>query len=543
MEGENMNRIRFILLLVTIFSLATKLHAQVNCSDPVSTVSGQLRGGDAETPGSCVWKGIPFAAAPVKDLRWKAPQPVPAWSSVRDAKTFGPLCMQKGMTSGEKLGNKAGMSEDCLYLNVWRPKKAAPLQAGFPVMVWIHGGGYTGGVSSTPMYWGDRLAPAGDVVVVSTNYRLNIFGFFSSPALRSEDPNQSTGNYAFLDQVAALKWVQANIKNFGGDPNNVTIFGESAGGFSICTLVATPTAKGLFKHAIMESGGCTMSEDLKDGYEASRPTAEKLGCKLDDLKCLRALPAKKILDAMPGGMAQHGNIPHHDGYVLTATPLAMIESGNYNHVPFLAGTNREEFGNMLRLYPKISHIRPKDYEKPLVDTMKFSKADADEFAKLYPLSANQNRPVVAYGHAVGADAVFACPTYDGVLAASKQQTPTYLYRFDYDHMKAGKYFGAAHSFEMPFIFDAFDRMPMNLFYNDKNVVPAKKLSKVMQGYWLNFARTGNPNGPGLPDWPLFNADTQSAKIFDNDVRNENIGLADRCAFWGKHSMKERPALK
>jgi para-nitrobenzyl esterase len=528
--------------LLAMVSLAVRASAQINCSDPVSTLLGQVRGADSET-ASCVWKGIPFAAAPVKDLRWKAPQPAKPWSGVREAKVFGPMCMQKGMTSYERLGNKAGMSEDCLYLNVWRPKKAASQKEGFPVMVWIHGGGYTGGVSSTPMYWGDRLAAEGDVVVVSTNYRLNIFGFFSSPALRSEDPNKSTGNYAFLDQVAALKWVRDNIKNFGGDPNNVTIFGESAGGFSICTLVATPTAKGLYKQAIMESGGCTMSEDLEDGYKAAKLITDNAGCGLEDLKCLRALSAKKVLDAMPGGMAQHGNIPHHDGYVLTGTPASMIQDGNYNHVPFMAGYNREEFGNAMKLYPKLSHVRPKDYEKPLVEIMKFSQADADEFARLYPLSENENRPVVAYGHATGADAVFACPTYDGLIAASAQQTPSWLYRFDYDEMSMGKYFGAAHSFEMPFIFDSFDRMPMNLFYNDKNVVPAKLLSKTMQGFWLNFARTGNPNGKGLPNWPEFEPTRQMMKIFDTEVTTGSAGLSDRCAFWRKHSMKERPSLK
>jgi len=538
-----MKKIVLALGLLVMVSLAVRASAQINCSDPVRTVTGQVRGADSETPGACVWRGIPFVAAPVRDLRWKAPQPAPAWSGVREALNFGPLCMQKGMTSYEKLANKAGMSEDCLYLNVWRPKKAAPLQAGFPVMVWIHGGGYTGGVSSTPMYWGDRLSQEGDVVVVSTNYRLNIFGFFSSPALRSEDPDKSTGNYAFLDQVAALKWVRDNIKNFGGDPNNVTIFGESAGGFSICTLVATPTAKGLFKQAIMESGGCIMSEDLEDGYKAAKLTAEKIGCGLDDLKCLRALSPKKILDAMPGGMAQNGNMPHHDGYVLSNTPLAMIESGNYNRVPFLAGSNREEFGNAMKLYSKISHVRPKDYEKAMVEGMKFSPQDAAELARLYPLSEYQNRPVVAYGHMIGADAVFACPTYNGLIAASGQQTPTYLYRFDYDHMRMGKYFGAAHSFEMPFIFDSFDRMPSNIFYNDKNVVPAKKLSKIMQEYWLNFAKTGNPNGPGLPDWPLFTPGSQAMKIFDYEVRTGNAGLSDRCGFWAKHSLKERPSLK
>jgi para-nitrobenzyl esterase len=525
-----------VLLLA---ALAVKASAQIECSDPVNTVAGQVRGMDAETPGACVWRGVPFAAPPVLDLRWSAPRPAPAWSGVREAKEFSPMCMQQVPGGLVKLESKAGMSEDCLYLNVWRPKKSGV----FPVMVWIHGGGYTIGVSSTPMYWGDRLAAEGEVVVVSVNYRLNIFGFLSSPALRSEDPNKSTGNYAFLDQVAALQWVHDNIKNFGGDPANVTIFGESAGGMSVCVLYATPIAKGLYQRAIMESGGCNMSEDLEKGYENARLTTDKIGCDLEDLKCLRALPAKKILAAMPGGMAQHGNIPHNDGYVLTGTPISMIESGNYNHVPFIAGYNREEFGNMLKLYPKIKYIRPRDYEKKLRELGDFSSADAAEFVRLYPLSQYHNRPVEAYGHAFAADFIFACSTYDGLVAASRQGTPTWLYRFDYDHMRLGKYFGAAHSFEIPFVFDNFGRSPMKMFYHAQQVPPAKKLSQTIQAYWVNFARTGNPNGPGRPDWPRFSAGAPLIEVFDSEVKTENAGLVDRCAFCDKHPMKEMPNLK
>ncbi len=528
-----------ILIWAAVWCCDLAARADDQCEEPVATASGLVRGTDAETPGACAWRGIPFAEPPAGELRWKAPRLAPAWSGVRETTEFGPMCVQNVPGPLVKLESKAGMSEDCLYLNVWRPKKSGQ----FPVMVWIHGGGYTIGVSSTPMYWGDRLAAEGDVVVVSTNYRLNLFGFFSSPALLSEDPNQSTGNYAFLDQVAALEWVRDNIENFGGDPDNVTIFGESAGGLSVCTLYATPIARGLFHRAIIESGGCGLSEDLGLGYQNARLTADKVGCGLEDLECLRALPARKLIAAMPKGMARNGNVPHHDGHVLTGTPLSMIREGNYNRVPLLAGYNREEFANMLKLYPKIKYTRPRDYEKKLVEGGMMSPETASDFARLYPLGEYQNRPVVAYGHAFAVDNFFACSTHDGLVSASGQGTPTWFYRFDYDHMRFGKYFGAAHSFEIPFVFDNFDRMPMNAFYNDKNVVPARELSKTMQAYWVNFAKTGNPNGPGLPEWPEFSAESPRLQVFDYDVRAEDVGLSDRCAFWADHPMEQMPDLK
>lgn len=532
--------LRFCVLLALGWAaFSAQAAAQIVCSDPVPTAAGLVRGVNSETPGACVWRGIPYAAPPVNERRWQAPQPAPAWPGIREASSFSPMCMQQVPGPLVKLEAKAGMSEDCLYLNVWRPQKSGV----FPVMVWIHGGGYTIGVSSTPMYWGDRLAAEGDVVVVSVNYRLNVFGFLSSPALRAEDPHQSTGNYAFLDQVAALQWVRDNIKNFGGDPAQVTIFGESAGGASVCTLYATPIARGLFQRAIMESGGCGMSEDLETGYQNARLTTGPAGCDLEDLKCLRALPAKKIMAAMPGGMAQHGNMPHHDGYVLTDHPLAMIRAGNYNHVPFLAGYNREEFANLLKLYPKVRRIRPPDYESKLGEVANLSPDDAAEFARLYPLGRYKNRPAVAYGYAFAVDAFFACSTYDGLLAAAAQDTPAWFYRFDYDDMRWGKYFGAAHAFEIPFVFDNFDRSPIGLFYKTKHLAPAQELSRTMQAYWLNFARTGNPNGPGLPDWPNFSAGSPTLAVFDAEFKTEPAGLEERCGFWADHPLKMRPDLK
>jgi len=528
-----------VLGILLILFFGPKARAEFNCADPVPTRSGLVKGAAEKESGACVWKGIPFAAPPKGDLRWKAPQPVPAWPGVREVSQFGPRCMQKGIFTLEVMASEEGMSEDCLYLNVWRPNKAGK----FPVMVWIHGGGYTGGAASTPMYWGDRLAEQGDVVVVTTNYRLNIFGFFADPELRKEDPNRSTGGYATLDQVAALKWVNDNIGNFGGDPGKVTIFGESAGGWSICTLVATPLARGLFQRAILESGGCEQSEDLEKGYQISKKTAENFGCAAGDLKCLRAVPAKKLLKGSTGMTQGGGNMPHHDGYVLVGTPLSMIRAGNYNQAPFMAGSNRDEFGKAMKLRKDLKKIQPSDYESALTREFQVPEPEAKNLAALYPLSEFENRPVEAYGRMFGVDAALACPTYQGLLSAAGHQNNTYYYRFDYDRMALAKYTGSAHSFEIPFIFDAFDRLPMNLLYTHKNTPPAKALGKIIQGYWVNFAKTGNPNGMGLPLWPAFEPGNQKVQILDSEVHIEPASIAPRCGFWDEYSKHHKLEMR
>ncbi len=500
------------------------------CANPVQTESGLVKGLSEKDTNTCAWHGIPYAAAPVGELRWKAPQPAKQWDGVRDGSRWGARCMQKGEMELVNADPSGRMSEDCLFLNVWRPAQPGK----FPVMVWIHGGGYAGGTGNSKMYFGDRMADAGDVVVVTINYRLNAFGFLALSALRTEDPNRSTGNYGSLDQVAALKWVQRNIGNFGGDPGNVTIFGESAGGWSICTMLATPLAKGTFQKAILESGGCEEAEPMDAGYKKGQGIAEQVGCKNDDLACLRKAPAKKILAATTGGLTAGFNLINHlDGYLLTDTPLGMIRSGNYNWVPLIAGSNHDEVKVLLLLEKDLKKAQPEEYS----EKMKYfdvTDAEIKKLTELYPLNAYDNKPGNGYAQ-IATDAALGCPTYLGLAATAKYQKEIYYYRFDFDQMRLGKTIGAAHAMELPFVFNSLDRAPMNLLYGPKQKKIAKPLVPVIQGYWINFAKTGDPNGPGLPAWPKFNLNTQQAQVFDTQVRTESAKVADRCAFWSEYS--------
>ena len=522
-------------LVLGLLLIAAAARAEDPCAAPVATRSGKVQG---EAQGAaCVWRGLPFAAPPVGERRWRAPAPVEAWSGVRDATRFGNQCMQDGIMALDGKASHLETSEDCLYLNVWRPQRSGT----FPVMVWVHGGGYYGGSGMTPWYWGDRLAEAGEVVVVTINYRLNIFGFFASPGLREEDPNHSTGGYGTLDQAAALKWVADNIAAFGGDPGNVTIFGESAGGWSICTLLATPVARGLFHRAILESGGCDMSGDLEQAYKEAEQVAAGANCPTDDLKCLRALPADRLLEQAGGEMSRMEWKPRHDGYVLRATPLQMIREGDYNRVPFMAGSNRDEFGKALKLKSKLRRVRPAAYESSLVSLFKVPPAEAKRLVELYPLAEFGGRPVEAYGRMFGADASLACPTYLGLKAAAASG-PAFYYRFNYDGYALGKYLGSAHSMEIPFIFDSLDRMPASAFYHRGNMPEARELERVIQGYWVNFARGGDPNGPGLPEWPRFVPDREEMMVLDTTVGAAAAGMSERCAFWETFSREHRSSL-
>ncbi|MFO8057549.1 MAG: carboxylesterase family protein [bacterium] len=523
----------FPVLLVTallaFFASSAWSRAEIDCSAPVDTEYGKVRG--ERMSDSCVFRGIPFAAPPVGDLRWRSPEPHPGWSGVRDATEFSPQCMQKGVMALEGELENYGMSEDCLYLNIWRPRK----EGSFPVLFWIHGGGYQGGTGRTPWYWGDRLAQEHDVVVVTINYRLNVFGFFAHPDLRKEDPHNATGGQGSLDQVMALEWVRENIGNFGGDPANITIFGESAGGWSVCTMLATPLNKGDFHRAILESGGCEQSQSLEKGYKQARQVAAEMGCDYHDVGCLRNVPAKKLMEEAGGSLASGFDAkPHHDGHLLTGTPLSMIREGNYNQVPFMAGYNRDEFANAMKLTPRYYYTLPGQYEDRL-GRMGFSDSEVKELVSLYPLREFDNRPVEAYGRMLGADASLACPTYFGLLEASRRQNNTYFYRFEYDDFTFGKYMGAAHAMEIPFIFGNLDRMPANYLYTRFNIDKARKLSEIIQSYVINFARTGDPNGSGLSPWPEFRPDNRRLMVFDEQTRVETMGVQrQRCNFWKEH---------
>jgi len=407
-------------------------------------------------------------------------------------------------------------------------------------MVWIHGGGYimgSGGKSGATgvSFDGARLVEAGDVVVVTINYRLHAFGFLADPALRAEDPNHSTGNYGSLDQVAAIRWVHDNIAAFGGDPAKVTIFGQSAGGWSICTMLATPLNQGMFQRAILESGGCTKSEDLDKGYERAKTIAKRVGCAPGDLACLRRAPAKKFLGGL-GDVYREGMPygPHHDGYLLTGTPLAMIREGHYNAVPLLAGSTRNEVDAVLFFRPSLWRALPFQYERRAQSNLALTDEETRRLITLYPLDQFGNKPKKAFGR-IFTDASLACPTYLGLAAATEHQPDAFLYRFDYDDNKYGKHIGALHAMEVPFVFNTVEGSKGY----QKHLPEARELARVMQGYWTNFAKTGDPNGPGLPPWPKFDPQNQSRQVLDTEIKTEPASMQDRCSFWDDYLQHHR----
>ncbi len=518
-----------IVLLLAIGGLA---FAGDLCTEPVMTTTGLVRGMSEKGTATCAWLGVPFAAPPVGELRWKAPRPAREWEGVRDATEWGDKCINTGFWKILNSDPFGGESEDCLYLNIWRPARSGK----FPVMFWIHGGGYDGGTASNSYYRGDRLSEFGDVVVVTINYRLNIFGFMAHPELRKEDENNSTGVYGSLDQVAALKWVSENIEAFGGDPENITIFGESAGGYSICTMLATPLAEGLFDRAILESGGCGAWHDLEKAYKEARSLAQELGCDPDDLECLRGLPAKKMMKLIKGGIFEgtSGFGPLVEGYFLPDAPIDLIRSGAYNKVPFIAGSNRDEFAFMSLFDSDLRKVKPSEYEEFLREDFKLSEEEVRELMELYPLSEFDNKPVNAIGRMRGADMMLACPTYQGLAAASGHQADTWLYRFDFDGYRFGGLVGSVHAMEIMLIFDTMDHYPQSIIYSRKRIKKARPLSDTMMSYWVNFAKTGDPNGPGLPEWPRYDKDREMIMVLDTEVCAESFPDADRCAFWEAH---------
>jgi para-nitrobenzyl esterase len=452
---------------------------------PVQIESGAIDGvaqGDISA-----YLGVPFAAPPVDVLRWREPQPVASWNGRRKADSFAPACPQKGVSMpGEK---PPATSEDCLYLNIWTPAKSAAER--LPVMVWIHGGGYTNGSASMPLYWGDKLAQRG-IVVVTVAYRLGPLGFLAHPELTAESARKSSGNYGLLDQIAALEWIQRNIAAFGGDRGRVTIAGQSAGAMAVSMLMASPRAKGLFHRAIGQSGG--LFEPVRIAPQYLLANAERDGRKYassvraDSIATLRKRPVAELLEGTAGSVSH----PVIEPDVLPVAPHEAFVAGAHNDVPVLVGFNAEEARSLV--------------DVTRVESATFAADIERSFGALPPAL------IEAYPHANDREAQQARLDFERDLRfgwdmwtwARLQSGRAYFYHFmQRPPFPAGSVqhgWGAGHFAELCYMFDHLDQEAWPWSPADR------RLARLMADYWTNFIKTGDPNGAELPRWPLFGAD-------------------------------------
>ena len=480
---------------------------------PVMVTGGAIRGAvAARNAGIIAFRGIPYAASPVGDLRWRPPAQVSGWQGVRDAAGSGPICIQNG-------GQIVPQDEDCLLLNVWAPRETSEPR---PVLFWIHGGGYTGGSGSTAIYDGTPLAADG-AVVVTINYRLNVFGFLAHPALSAESPHGASGNYGLLDMVAALEWVRDNIAAFGGDPGRVTIFGESAGGGAVMSVMLVPQAGGLFHGAIAQSNWINgwdrpLAEPAR-GWEAAEAQGVRVAAALgiaegaeDSLAALRAASAADVFAASnaEAGSAfmRTGNVwaPNVDGWVIPEDPLAMYRADRQHPVPLITGLNGNEGSLMTRGMDIPNAGAFEAYVRSVYPEL------ADEMLAHY--DASSPAAAKAAVDKVVHDLYFAGPVRAHAEAQAAAGAPTWLYHFTHVPPTAwGAALGSHHAAELVYVFGTLTRReeggerPLGLTpvgdYTDTDTA----LSATMRAYWVQFAATGDPNREGLPPWPAFDPET------------------------------------
>jgi para-nitrobenzyl esterase len=459
-------------------------------ADPVKVEGGLLRG--TVEDGLRIYRGIPYAAPPLGDLRWRAPQPAAKWKGIRAADKYSRACMQ----TNAAIANLPAPSEDCLYLNVWTPAQSA--HAKLPVLVWIHGGGFVAGTPAEQLYHGEWLAKKG-VVVVSIGYRLGVFGFLAHPELSAENDRHVSGNYGLLDMIAGLQWVQRDISAFGGDPMRVTIQGESAGSAAVSMLCGSPLTKGLFRAAIAESGASfgPVRNDATFGEMQPLASAEKSGQGLlasagvSSIAEMRKVPAEKVQGMSPRqmGLAPRPNV---DGWVIVGDQYKLYEAGKYNDVPVLVGYNSDEGAT----FPG-----PKSQEAYVQSVRDRYQDLADEILAVYPGGETPDEKRTARN--LMRDSSFGWNT----LVWARLQTETgkskvFTYYFDEKaEIPAGTDpagYGARHASELPYVFRQLTE--------HGRPAPTPKdeaLSEMMRTYWTNFVKTGDPNGAGLPNWPSY----------------------------------------
>ena len=493
---------------------ASGKQANVNAELVVNVTGGLVSGVPGNDPSILTYKGIPFAAPPVGGLRWRAPQPVVAWPGVLRAGKFSASCIQQivlelGPWTWEFMTHN-DVSEDCLYLNVFTPAKLASEKR--PVFVHIYGGGFMGGSAVVPIYDGEGLAKKG-LIVVTFNYRLGALGFLAHPELTSESGHNASGNYGLMDQIAALLWVHENIARFGGDPNNVTIAGQSAGSMSVHDLTASPLARGLFHRAIAQSGGSSIGgigitiepQALASAETEGHKFAEAKGAK--SLAELRALSWQKILEPLPGANPMPGPrfAPIVDGYVLPAPFMQIVAQGKQNDVETLTGGTTGELGGLAAMFGSHSPTTAKEFQD--LARKKYGST-ADEFLKLYP-AADDEQAKTAQQESTRDEALVAMYLWARVRSKTAK---TKVYEYLWDHAipgpDAAKY-GAFHSSEIPYVMNNLDTSKRPFTDADR------KIAAMMSSYWANFAATGDPNASGLPSWSPISEKHVVMEVGDN----------------------------